>query len=154
VLFDYERQSELQDNFFRDYLTMKHGRIPKKNAVYKAFRAYHNGNGLAVRDLCQDIYSFARSDDAVLKSLYDDMKAIRMEVAYPFLLKIHDDCDKGLITIEELREIVRLCVSYVLRRAVCDIPTNALKPHESLRLHPYPEFAASLDGEYEVRRCR
>ncbi|MFA7205663.1 MAG: helix-turn-helix transcriptional regulator, partial [Saccharofermentanales bacterium] len=72
-----------------------------------------------------DMY-FVRSGDAVLKSLYGDMKAIRMEVAYPFLLKAHDDCDKGLITIEELREILRLCVSYVLRRAVCDIPTNSL----------------------------
>lgn len=135
LLFDYEHQSELLDNFFRDYLTMKLGRIPKKNEVYKEFRAYHGGSGLTIRDLCQDIYSFAkhytdmyfvRSNDAVLKSLYGDMKAIRMEVAYPFLLKVHDDCDKGLITIENLREIVCLCVSYVLRRAVCDIPTNSL----------------------------
>ena len=135
LLFDYEHQSELLDNFFRDYLTMKLGRIPRKNEVYKEFRAYHNGSGLTIRDLCQDIYSFAkhysdmyfvRSGDAVLKSLYGDMKAIRMEVAYPFLLKVHDDCDKDLITIEELREILRLCVSYVLRRAVCDIPTNSL----------------------------
>jgi uncharacterized protein with ParB-like and HNH nuclease domain/predicted transport protein len=134
-LFDYERQSEVLDNFFRDYLTMKLGRIPKKNEVYKEFRAYHNGSELTIRDLCQDIYSFAkhytdmhfvRSGDAVLKSLYDDMKSIRMEVAYPFLLKVHNDCDKGLITIEALREIVTLCVSYVLRRAVCDIPTNSL----------------------------
>ena len=62
----------------------------------------------------------------MLKSLYGDMKAIRMEVAYPFLLKIHDDCDKNLITIEELQEILRLCISYVLRRAVCDMPTNSL----------------------------
>ena len=135
LLFDYEHQSELLDNFFRDYLTMKLGRIPKKNEVYKEFRSYHGGSGLAIRDLCQDIYSFAkhytdmhfvRSSDTVLKSLYGDMKAIRMEVAYPFLLKVHDDCDKGLITIEELRKIVRFCVSYVLRRAVCDIPTNSL----------------------------
>ena len=135
LLFDYEHQSELLDNFFRDYLTMKLGRIPRKNEVYKEFRAYHNGNGLTIRNLCQDIYSFAkhysdmyfvRSGDETLKSLYGDMKAIRMEVAYPFLLKAHDDCDKGLITIEELQEILRLCVSYVLRRAVCDIPTNSL----------------------------
>jgi predicted transport protein/uncharacterized protein with ParB-like and HNH nuclease domain len=135
LLFDYVHQSELLDNFFRDYLTMKLGRIPKKIEVYKEFRAYHGGSGLTIRDLCQDIYSFAkhytdmyfvRSSDTVLKSLYGDMKAIRMEVAYPFLLKVHDDCGKGLITIEELREIVRLCVSYVLRRAVCDIPTNSL----------------------------
>ena len=135
LLFDYEHQSELLDNFFRDYLTMKLGRIPKKNEVYKEFRSYHNSNGMTIRDLCQDIYSFAkhytdmhfaRSADSVLKSLYDDMKDIRMEVAYPFLLKVHDDCDAGVITIEEVREIVRLCVSYVLRRAVCDIPTNSL----------------------------
>jgi len=135
LLFDYEHQSELLDNFFRDYLTMKLGRIPKKNEVYKEFRTYHNGCGLTICDLCQDIYIFARyytdmyfarSGDAVLKSLYGDMKAIRMEVAYPFLLKIHNDCDKGLITIEEMREIIRLCVSYILRRAVCDIPTNSL----------------------------
>ena len=134
-LFDYEHQSELLDNFFRDYLTMKLGRIPRKNEVYKEFRAYNNGSGLTIRDLCNDIYSFAkyysdmyfaRSSDPVLKSLYGDMKAIRMEVAYPFLLKVHYDCDNGLISIEALREIVRLCVSYVLRRAVCDIPTNSL----------------------------
>ncbi len=135
LLFNYEHQSELLDNFFRDYLTMKLGRIPRKNEVYKEFRHYHNGSALTIRDLCQDIYSFAkhytdmhfvRSADSILKSLYSDMKAIRMEVAYPFLLKVHDDCAKGLIDIEELREIVRLCVSYVLRRAVCDIPTNSL----------------------------
>lgn len=135
LLFDYEHQSKLLDNFFRDYLTMKLGRIPKKDEVYKEFRSYHNGSGLTIQTLCHDIYSFAkhytdmffvRSGDAELRSLYKDMKEIRMEVAYPFLLKVHDDCDKGLISIEELREIIRLCVSYVLRRAVCDIPTNSL----------------------------
>jgi uncharacterized protein with ParB-like and HNH nuclease domain/predicted transport protein len=135
LFFDYEHQSELLDNFFRDYLTMKLGRIPRKNEVYKEFCAFHNGSGLTIRDLCQDIYSFAkhysdmyfvRSSDSILKSLYGDIKAIRMEVAYPFLLKVHDDCGKGLISIEGLRETVRLCVSYVLRRAVCDIPTNSL----------------------------
>ena len=135
LLFDYEHQSELLDNFFRDYLTMKLGRIPRKAEVYKEFREYHEGSGLVIHDLCQDIYNFAkhytdmyfvRSGDDILKSLYGDMKAIRMEVAYPFLLKAHDDCDNGLITIEDLQEILRLCVSYVLRRAVCDIPTNSL----------------------------
>lgn len=134
-LFDYEHQSESLDNFFRDYLTMKLGRIPRKNEVYKEFRAYHNSSGLTIRDLCQDIYNhakyysdmyFARSSDSDLRSLYSDMKAIRMEVSYPFLLKAHADCDQGLIKKEDLKEIVRLCVSYVLQRAVCDIPTNSL----------------------------
>lgn len=135
LLFDYEHQSEVLDNFFRDYLTMKFGRIPNKAEVYKEFKSYHENSGLNIRELCQDIYRiakyytdmyFVRSDDILLKSLYHDMKAIRMEVAYPFLLKVHDDYDSGLINIEELREIIHLCISYVMRRAVCDIPTNSL----------------------------
>lgn len=190
MLFDYEHQSELLDNFFRDYLTMKLGRIPKKNEVYKEFRNYHANCGMIIRDLCQDIYSFAKhysdmyfakSSDAILKSLYEDMKAIRMDVAYPFLLKIHDDCSKGFISIEELREIVKLCVSYVLRRAVCDIPTNSLnktfatmkndiKPEDYLNsvkaffilLDSYKEFpnnerflATFLTRDiYNMNRCR
>ena len=135
LLFNYEHQSELMDNFFRDYLTMKLGRIPRKNEVYKEFRVYHKNCGLSITALCQDIYTFAKyyadmcfctSSDVILRSLYEDVKAIRMDVAYPFLLKIHNDYDRGLITMEELREIVWLCVSYILRRAICDIPTNSL----------------------------
>jgi predicted transport protein len=137
LLFNYENQSELLDSFFRDYLTMKLGEIPKNkdNDIYKKFCAYHLSGGMAILDICKDIYRFAklysdmyfaRSSDSILKSLYKDMKAIRMEVTYPFLLKVHADYDEGLITIEELREIVSLCISYVLRRAVCDVPTNSL----------------------------
>jgi uncharacterized protein with ParB-like and HNH nuclease domain/predicted transport protein len=135
LLFEYEQLSELMDRFFFYYLTMKLGRIPLKNEVYKEFKIWHVNCGMTIRDLCLDIYNFAkhytdmyfaRSEDPVLKSLYGDMKIIRMDVAYPFLLKIHDDYNNGLITIEELREIIQICVSYVLRRAVCDIPTNSL----------------------------
>jgi uncharacterized protein with ParB-like and HNH nuclease domain/predicted transport protein len=189
-LFDYEHQSELMDNFFRDYLTMKLGRIPIKTEVYKEFCQYHEDSGMVICDLCKDIYSFAkhytdmyfvRSGDEGLKSLYGAMKAIRMEVAYPFLLKVHDDCDKGLITIEELREILWLCVSYVLRRAVCDIPTNSLnktfammnndiKPDDYLNsvkaffilLDSYKEFPTDkrfldtflMRDIYHMNRCR
>jgi uncharacterized protein with ParB-like and HNH nuclease domain/predicted transport protein len=135
LLFDYERRSELMDNFFRDYLTMKLGRIPRKNEVYKEFKEYRSNCGMDTGELCKDIFGFAkhyagmlfaRNSDEILRALYEDMKAIRMEVTYPFLLKIHDDRDNGLITTGNLREIVTLCISYVLRRAVCDIPTNSL----------------------------
>jgi len=135
LLFDDIRQSELLDNFFRDYLTMKLGRIPRKNEVYKEFCSFRSNCDLELPELCNDIYAFAeyytnmcfcKSTDPALKSLYEDIKTIRMDVAYPFLLKIHGDYKKGLITIEDLREIIRFCISYVLRRAVCDLPTNSL----------------------------
>ncbi|MDR0454698.1 MAG: DUF262 and DUF1524 domain-containing protein [Deferribacteraceae bacterium] len=136
LLFNYEHQNELMNNFYRDYLTMKIGRIPIKNEIYKEFKTYRANCGMSINDLCQDIYKFAkyyadiyfcRSDDSeVLKSLYEDMKTIRMDVSYPFILKVYDDYNKGLITVEDLQEILRLCVSYIIRRAVCNIPTNSL----------------------------
>lgn len=69
---------------------------------------------------------FKRNSDTDLKKLYEDIIDLRMEVSYPFLLKIHHDCTEELITSDELKEILKLCISYVLRRAICEIPTNSM----------------------------
>ena len=58
--------------------------------------------------------------------MYDDIIELRMEVSYPFLLKVHNDFAEHVITEEELFTIIRLCISYVFRRSICDIPTNSL----------------------------
>ncbi|MCC8079525.1 MAG: DUF262 and DUF1524 domain-containing protein [Oscillospiraceae bacterium] len=136
LLFSYETQESVMDRFFRDYLTMKLTRIPKQNRVYEEFKLYHlNCEFGSVRELCQDLLTFAkyytdmvfrRSDNKVLKRLYDDINDLRMDVSYPFLLKVHDDFANGVISEENLEEIIGLCISYVLRRNICDIPTNSL----------------------------
>lgn len=136
LLFSYETQESVMDRFFRDYLTMKLTRIPKQNRVYEEFKLYHlNCEFGSVRELCQDLLTFAkyytdmvfrRSDNKVLKRLYDDINDLRMDVSYPFLLKVHDDFANGIISEENLEEIIGLCISYVLRRNICDIPTNSL----------------------------
>lgn len=136
LLFDYERQSQLMDRFFRDYITMKIGRIPNVNRVYEEFKRYHiNSEFATIEELCQDIYTFSkyytnmyfcRNDDKTLAGLYEDIKAMQMEVSFPFLLKVHHDHACGIIPADTLAEIIKLCISYVLRRNVCDIPTNSL----------------------------
>ncbi|RHU84480.1 DUF262 domain-containing protein [Clostridiaceae bacterium OM08-6BH] len=135
-LFVYETQGTVMDDFFRHYLTMKLSRIPKKEYVYEEFKLYHlNCEFGSIRELCQDLLDYAkyytnivfkRNSDADLKKLYDDIIDLRMEVSYPFLLKIHHDCNEGLITSDELKKILKLCISYVLRRAICEIPTNSM----------------------------
>lgn len=135
-LFVYETQNSVMDRFFRDYLTMKITRIPKQDRVYEEFKLYHvNCEFGTIRELCQDLLTYAkyytdmvfkRSKDSVLKALYEDVNELKMEVSYPFLLRVHNDCSEGLITDEELKQIIRLCISYVFRRSVCNIPTNSL----------------------------
>lgn len=135
-LFIYETQGTVMDAFFRHYLTMKLSHIPKQGRVYEEFKLYHlNCEFGTIRELCQDLLEYAkyytnivfkRNSDTDLKKLYEDIIDLRMEVSYPFLLKIHHDCREGLITSDELKEILRLCISYVLRRAICEIPTNSM----------------------------
>ena len=135
-LFIYETQGTVMDAFFRHYLTMKLSHIPKQGRVYEEFKLYHlNCEFGTIRELCQDLLEYAkyytnivfkRNTDTDLKKLYEDIIDLRMEVSYPFLLKIHHDCVEGLITSDELKKILKLCISYVLRRAICEIPTNSM----------------------------
>ena len=135
-LFVYETQGTVMDAFFRHYLTMKLARIPKQGRVYEEFKLYHlNCEFGTIRELCQDLLDYAkyytnivfkRNFDLDLKKLYEDIIDLRMEVSYPFLLKLHHDCTDGIITSDELKEILKLCISYVLRRAICEIPTNSM----------------------------
>lgn len=136
LLFVCETQDSVMDRFFRDYLTMKITRIPKQDRVYEEFKLYHlNCEFGTIRELCQDLLTYAkyytdmvfkRSSNPALKSLYEDINDLRMEVSYPFLLKVHNDYAEGIISEEDLKLIIRLCISYVFRRSICDIPTNSL----------------------------
>lgn len=136
LLFDYEKRDSVMDSFFRDYLTMKTTRIPKINRVYEGFKAYHlNCEFSTIRELCDDLLTYAtyytniifrRSDKVILKSLYSDIDDLRMDVAFPFLLKVHNDCAEGVITEDDLIEVIKMCISYVFRRSICGIPTNSL----------------------------
>ena len=136
LLFVYETQGSIMDRFFRDYLSMKLTRIPKQGRVYEEFKLYHlNCEFGTIRELCQDLltYSkyytdivFKRSSNPMLKSLYEDIIDLRMEVSYPFLLKVHNDFAEHVISQDELMQIIRLCISYVFRRSICDVPPNSL----------------------------
>ena len=135
-LFRYEKQTLLMDRFFRDYLTMKLSRIPKLDKIYEEFKMYINNCEFStLEDLCKDLYMYARyytnmifeqGTNKNLINLYKEIKYLKMEVAFPFLLKIHYDFERNLINEDELVSIIKLCISYVFRRNICDIPTNSL----------------------------
>lgn len=135
-LFAYGNQAERMDNFLRDYLTMKLGRLVNQRDVYKEFKTYRNNYWeTKTEELCHALFSFARyyaqmdsgeSSDTELKVLYIDLKTIGLSVAFPFLMKVHADCENGSISKEMLREIMSICVNYALRRSVCGMRTTGL----------------------------
>lgn len=115
---------------------MKLTRIPNQSRIYEEFKLYHlNCEFSTIEELCQDLLTYAkyytdivfkRSSNPALKSLYEDIYDLKMGVSYPFLLKVHNDYAEGIISEDDLKLIIRLCISYVFRRSICGMPTNSL----------------------------
>ena len=123
------------DAFMRHYLTAKTGEIPNVREVYVAFKAFARGLKGDTRDLVADIHAYASyycamalgtESDAALKQAFHDLRELKVDVAYPFLLDVYHDYKHGRLTSDEVLRIVRLVESYVFRRAICAIPTNSL----------------------------
>jgi uncharacterized protein with ParB-like and HNH nuclease domain/predicted transport protein len=134
--FGQEAYTTHFDGFMRHYLTVKTGDIPNVRQVYEAFKQYARSDKVKdIETLVADIHTFAgyycamalgAEKDAVLKVAFQDLRELKVDVAYPFLLELYHDYASGLMTREELHQVVRLIESYVFRRAVCGIPTNSL----------------------------
>jgi uncharacterized protein with ParB-like and HNH nuclease domain/predicted transport protein len=128
--------SENFDQFMRDYLTVKTGRIARIQEVYVAFKAYANAHKeLSIRDIVSDIYAHSKyfvsmvlekEQDAELRSAFADINALKVEVAFPLLLEMYGDYAAGTLSHADFLHAIRLVENYVFRRAICGIPTNSL----------------------------
>ncbi|MGJ0485203.1 MAG: GmrSD restriction endonuclease domain-containing protein [Methylomicrobium sp.] len=123
------------DPFMRHYLTAKTGEIPNQRDVYVAFKNYARSLKGDIRALVADIHAYASYYCAMalgsekepnLKHAFHDLRELKVDVAYPFLLDAYHDYRQQRLTVEELAQIVRWVESYVFRRAICNIPTNSL----------------------------
>lgn len=126
------------DRFMRDYLTVKSdsGAIPNIKDVYASFKAHrlHKAE-VPIAEIVSDIYRYARhfirlayseDDDKEIATTLADINALKVDVAYPFLLEVYDDYSRGILSRDDFLAILRLVESYVFRRSICGIPTNSM----------------------------
>jgi len=136
VRFGYDYAS-LFDSFMRDYLTFKTGEIPKLNEVYDDFKKYvrQKGEELSIEDLLKEVnrysgyyvnFALLKEPDASLLEVFQDIKTLKVDVSYPFILEAYIDYKEGVLEKDDFIQILRLVESYVFRRAICGIPTNSL----------------------------
>lgn len=138
VEFGQEAYGTHFDGFMRHFLTVKTGSIPNQREVYEAFKSYARSPEIAlagVDALIADIRTFARyycamalgaELDSNLKLAFHDLRELRVDVAYPFLLELYHDYDLGHFCTADFLSAIRIVESYVFRRAICAIPTNSL----------------------------
>ena len=127
------------DGFMRHYLTLKNdGEIPNIGAVYEAFKSHARAPAVAaagVDALVAEIHAYAdyycamaldKEADTDLAKAFQDLRELKVDVAYPFLLELYEDYAAGQLSKDDFLLTVRLVEAYVFRRAVCEIPTNSL----------------------------
>ena len=138
IAFGQEAYGIHFDGFMRHYLTVKTGEIPNVRAVYEAFKGHARSPEIAaagVDALVADIHTYAsyycamaldKEHDFDLAPAFRDLRELKVDVAFPFLLELYDDYAQGRLTKSDFEQAVRLVEAYVFRRAVCAIPTNSL----------------------------
>lgn len=137
VSFGQEAYGSQFDSFMRHYLTFKTGDLPNIRAVYEAFKAHARDPkvaALGVDALVADIHEFAdyycamalgHEEDKDLGAAFHDLRELRVDVAYPFLLELYHDYQMEILVKDDFIEAIRLIEAYVFRRSVCGIPPNS-----------------------------
>ena len=133
----YKNDVNKFDYFIRDFLTLKSdtGYICKINNVYENFKRYYLDNNCEKFAVLKDLFTYAKyyacidllqENDNELKLYWQEFKKLDSHVVYPFLLKLYDDYSRQILIKEDFKKILQVVISYLWRRAICEIPTNSL----------------------------
>jgi hypothetical protein len=133
-------QQALDDDlteFVRHYL-MKEGKILKEAEVYFELKdRLANSTPAQAEAFLEDLYRHGmyyakfieptREIDREVAERLDRLRRLKFTVAYPFLLRVFDASDAGLLNPEQLLETLELLEVFLIRRSVCNMPTNQLR---------------------------
>lgn len=137
---DYWNKIEILTNyqvsdFIRQYLTFKLAKWPNINGVYSVFKHYVEYNEFETEALLKDLKHHARfysqitngttgtyQVDIILKRL----ALMEMSVVNPFFFAIFEKFSSSELDETDLCNILSTIESFLFRRLVCEVPTNAL----------------------------
>jgi len=128
-------------SFVRDYLSVKLQSTPTMKKVYIVFKRFIEQKPFSDKEeLLIDLLKYARryeqllmakSDTPAVNDCIDRMNRLESTITRPFFMEVlrHAESSEGKvasINSVELLEIFQVIESYLFRRQICEIPTNAL----------------------------
>lgn len=121
--------------FIRDYLSVMQPSIPRKNEIYVKFKEYFRNCGVPTEVLLAEMKAYAKryqtlldgnTDSIVLNNCIFRLNWLETTTTRPFFLEVLRLKDEGKLSMAQVEEIFQTTESYLLRRTICDLPTNAL----------------------------
>jgi len=129
-------QEELEEDlteFIRHYL-MRNGLFVNKGDVYFTLKDRVSDRDAleALKEIAifakhyQKLLQPSRESNRSLQMVLKRLNRLEVTTTYPFLLNCYDDYVNGKISADEFVEIVKTLENFVIRRFVCNVPTNQL----------------------------
>lgn len=125
------------DMFFTQYILYKTSKPVNNKRLYELFVKLFRDGGYSQEGILQELLYYAEIFKAFVfgSGDYSDeinrtLKKIRVlnqSTCYPFLFHVFDDFHKHVISESQLKQVVDLILSYLLRRLVCGVPSNSLR---------------------------
>ena len=122
IAFGQEAYNTHFDAFMRHYLTVQTNDIPKLGEVYEAFKGHARNSAdsdEALEPLVKQIRDYARhycamalgaepDPDPDLNLAFHDLRELKVDVAYPFLLELYQDYATDVLSKDDFVEAVRI----------------------------------------------
>jgi len=134
--FNSMRDVKFFDRFMRDYLTIRTEKIPNIDNIYKDFKKYVIEQQIDVEQLLKELEFYSKCYLAIttqkdvsnkqVKKILVDITKLKVDVSYPFILEAYADLIRNNLTEDDFIQLLKLVESYILRRSICNIATNAL----------------------------
>lgn len=130
-----ERTAFNLSEFFRNYLTVKNANTPTIKYIYEEFKKYYENSWTDKEAFFRDLEDYSLAYQQILNSSVGDKKInnilfrlnqLEVTVTYPFLMAILRDFNNEQYTSEQVEEILVIVESYIVRRMIAQIPSNAL----------------------------
>lgn len=128
---------KLLDNFFIDYLNMKSDGFVKESEAYKRFKQVYVEGKYDNEKMLKEILHYAKqyyvfcygSSDfgAEVNKALAGLRKLKQTTVYLFLFRVFDDYENGIINKNELARVLKMLLSYSIRRLVCEIGSNTLR---------------------------
>lgn len=121
--------------FIRDYLSVKQQAIPQQKKIYTTFKDFVEIVKIETEPLLLDMLAYAKryqillegnTDSTALNACILRLNRLETTVTRPYFLEVLRLFDENKLTLTQVTEIFSMTESYLFRRTMCDLPTNAL----------------------------
>ncbi len=122
-------------SFVRDYLSIKQSAIPSQKKIYINFKDYVESSSVDTEALLKELLEYSKSyqillgggtNDKALDACIFRLNRLETTITRPFFLEVFKLFKEQRLNLSQVREIFLITESYLFRRTICDLPTNAL----------------------------